>query len=140
MKFTLVIKSLLILLRFTSLSQERVDKHVLSNGMPLAELAAALKEKIKGYGPSILVGHDFGAILSTLIAKAKPDLFSGMVLINGPSPEILLNAIKNDPDQSSKSDYAYHIVKNPEKILSDNNYAFLKTYLNREENSASETY
>ncbi len=117
-----------------------VDKAELAPNSTLESLANALTEKMDGDAKAILVGHDFGAILASLISQSMPELHKKLVLINGPSPDVLLHAIKNDPVQNARSQYAYAIVRSPEIVLAEKNYAFLKSYLFRDENSPSQTY
>lgn len=89
---------------------------------------------------SIYIGNDFGAILGTMVAQHRPDLISKLVLLNGVTPDILVSGIKSDPDQASRTQYANKIIEAPEKVLSKNDFAFIRAFLFQDENEISDAY
>lgn len=105
----------------------------------LIEIADRLAAKIP-FKDAVYIGHDFGAILGTVVAQLRPELISKMILINGSTPTVLKNLIASNPDQAARSRYAEKIVKDPEQTLSYNDFIFLKAYLFKEEIGASEVY
>lgn len=115
------------------------DQKLLNENQSFFEIAEQLIAKIP-FKDAIYVGHDFGAIIGTLVASLKPDLISKLVLINGAAPYVLKEQISLNPDQAKRSSYAEKIVKSPEQTLTYNDYIFLKAYLFKEEIRASEKY
>lgn len=115
------------------------DNNLLNEQSTLFELANLLISKIP-FSNATYIGHDFGAILGTVIASLKPELISNLVLINGSTPNILREQIRNNNDQATRSKYAEKIILNPEQTLTYNNFIFLKAYLFKEEIQASDLY
>jgi pimeloyl-ACP methyl ester carboxylesterase len=115
------------------------DEKVLDENCFFEDIMDQLVSKLPNQ-KSIYIGHDFGAILGTMIAQHRPDLISKLVLINGVTPDILISGIKTDNDQSARTQYANKISGAPEQVLSKNDYAFIKAFLFKDENSISEVY
>lgn len=115
------------------------DDLLLDEHSSLEQLADLLILKIPP-GNYTLIGHDFGGILGSLIAGRRPDLVSGLVMINGPAAFVLRDQIRNDPDQTARSKYAEKIITDPEKVLSAKDFSFLKSFLFKEEIGASKNY
>jgi pimeloyl-ACP methyl ester carboxylesterase len=115
------------------------DLKSIADTSSLYDLANELKERLPP-APSVYIGHDFGGILGTLVAQKHPQLISKFILVNAPTPDILLNAIQTDEDQRARSQYAFRIAADPEKVISRNDFAFLKTFLFKDENTPSTAY
>ena len=53
----------------------------------------------------MLVGHDWGAVLSFAFAQANPELLAGVVGIAGIPLNQMLNLLETDAEQRARSDY-----------------------------------
>ena len=71
-------------------------------------LAAELHAFITEIAPNervLLVGHDWGAVLSLTFAQTYPDVLSGVVGIAGIPLNQMLNLLESDAEQRARSDY-----------------------------------
>ena len=89
-----------------------------------------------GHKRFILVGHNWGGVVAWFFAIKHPDLLDKLIIINSPHPAIFAREMLNNAAQRNASQYML-LFRNPaaEKILSDNNYAFLLQLLSEGENS-----
>ncbi|MBX9739895.1 MAG: alpha/beta hydrolase [Beijerinckiaceae bacterium] len=72
-----------------------------------ADIAAVIEAD--GKGPAIMVGHAFGNRVSRMLATARPDLVSGVVLVaanvgHAPSPPKVREAIRNSANPALPDD------------------------------------
>nr|XP_037275025.1 epoxide hydrolase 4-like [Rhipicephalus microplus] len=76
----------------------------------------------------ILVGHDWGAIVSWCFANKYPDAVDKLVVVNGGHPEALRQLLKTSPVQMLKSGYmvAFRCPKIPELWLTVDDFAEMK--------------
>lgn len=72
----------------------------------LAEDVAAIVRQL-GLGECILVGHDWGAAAAWQAAIRHPSLFSRLVILNVPHPQIFMRAVLTNPRQFLKSWYMF---------------------------------
>lgn len=56
----------------------------------MARDVLGLEEALRGTGPSVLVGHDWGALVAWAISSAHPDRFARLVAMAVPPPATLL--------------------------------------------------
>ncbi|KAH7972185.1 hypothetical protein HPB52_009029 [Rhipicephalus sanguineus] len=73
----------------------------------------------------ILIGHDWGAIVSWCFANKYPDVVDKLVAINGGHPDALRQLLKTSPAQMFKSGYviAFQCPKIPELWLTVDDFA-----------------
>ena len=66
-----------------------------------------------------LVGHDFGAMVSWVLAMSSPERINRMVIANVPHPRVMQKFIRKNFSQMRKSWYTFffRIPKLPEKIV-----------------------
>jgi pimeloyl-ACP methyl ester carboxylesterase len=68
---------------------------------------AALLETFEG--PTIVVGHDWGAAVAYGLAIARPDLVSQLVILNGVHPGPFQRALARGGDQAAASQYIHYL-------------------------------
>eukprot|EP01102_Stenamoeba_stenopodia_P004927 TRINITY_DN1542_c0_g1_i1.p1 TRINITY_DN1542_c0_g1~~TRINITY_DN1542_c0_g1_i1.p1 ORF type:complete len:330 (+),score=70.33 TRINITY_DN1542_c0_g1_i1:220-1209(+) len=76
--------------------------------------------------PITLVGHDWGGIISWVLAYRYPSLLNGLVILNSPHPSVWWNLIQTDPRQQNDSSYIL-FFESAEAVpaLSANNFTLL---------------
>lgn len=81
---------------------------------------------------NILVGHDWGGLISWELARSYPELLSGLVILNAPLPMAASENLKKDRGllltQALKSLYVglFQLPKLPERLLRVKNFALLE--------------
>jgi len=97
----------------------------------LIEDLRALAEYL-GHKKFILVGHDWGGAVAWSFAIRHPECLEKLIIINAPHPAVFARELLNNPNQQKASQYML-TLRSPEaeKILSDNNYAWLTNALFR---------
>ena len=90
-----------------------------------------------GYQKCILVGHDWGGLITWQFAYDYPDMVEKIVVLNVPHPALFTRAFNNNPRQILRSWYAFlfQIPLLPELLFQANNYqlvadAFTRTATN----------
>ncbi|MEM3526078.1 MAG: alpha/beta hydrolase [Candidatus Jordarchaeaceae archaeon] len=88
---------------------------------------------IKAFGEekAIIVGHDWGAIVSWAFAMTHPEATERLIIMNVPHPAVWQEKAKYIPRQLQKSWYIFFFQKEkvPESYLSRNNYMVLRETL-----------
>lgn len=94
---------------------EGVDNYA----MPLlvGDIAAVIAAE--GRESAIVVGHDWGGVISWNLAMTRPELVNHLIILNLPHPAGLAREIQNNPDQRRNSAYAFNFQK-PEAAKSLN--------------------
>jgi pimeloyl-ACP methyl ester carboxylesterase len=69
-----------------------------------ADVAAVIKHL--GREKAIIVGHDWGGIVSWTLAMAQPALVEKLIILNLPHPRGLSRELANNPQQQKNSQYA----------------------------------
>jgi pimeloyl-ACP methyl ester carboxylesterase len=97
----------------------------------LIEDLRALAEYL-GHKKFVLVGHDWGGAVAWSFAIRHPECLEKLIIINAPHPAVFARELLNNPNQQKASQYML-TLRSPEaeKILSDNNYAWLTNALFR---------
>jgi pimeloyl-ACP methyl ester carboxylesterase len=72
----------------------------------LAEDVAAMVRQLK-LGDCVLVGHDWGAAAAWQAAIRHPSLFSRLVILNVPHPQVFIRTLLTNPKQLLKSWYMF---------------------------------
>ena len=101
------------------ISEYKIDKLV----KDIVELIHSL-----GKERAIIVGHDWGGIVGWSIAMIAPNVVEKLIIMNAPHPALYqINAFRNLA-QMQKSWYIFFFLlqRAPEKILSANDFEFLK--------------
>lgn len=81
------------------------DAYAMKN---LVEDVRAFAEKVGGKGRKfVLVGHDWGGLLSWVFAMYHPEIIDRLVIINAPHPMIFEREMKENPVQRWGSDYTF---------------------------------
>ena len=71
----------------------------------------------------VLVGHDWGGIVSWVFSSKYDYLLEKLVIINAPHPDIYQDLLRNYLDQQKLADYAlFFRTKNAEKLISRRSY------------------
>jgi epoxide hydrolase 4 len=90
----------------------------------LAADVAALIEARAGGDPVVLVGHDWGGAVAWVTASAYPALVRGLVVINGPHPDIWARELEESAEQKQASQYiTLFLDPSAEETLSANDHA-----------------
>jgi len=84
-----------------------------------------------GEKKAIIVGHDWGAIVSWAFAMAHPEVTQRLIIMNVPHPAVWQEKAKYIARQLQKSWYIFFFQKEkvPESYFSRNNYLALKLML-----------
>lgn len=71
------------------------------------ELLADVEALLDAYGleRATLIGHDWGGILASWFAARRPERVERLILVNGPHPAALQEALLSDPIQRTASTY-----------------------------------
>jgi epoxide hydrolase 4 len=79
--------------------------------MPLlvADIGAVIKAE--GRDKAVIVGHDWGAVVSWFLATTHPEWIQALVILNAPHPNGIRREIMNNPDQRKNSQYAFNFQK-----------------------------
>lgn len=104
-----------------------VDKYrLISLTQDVLGLMNALGEK-----EAMIVGHDWGGAVAWCLAAYYPEATEKLVVLNAPHPNAYTRKISGSWRQLQKSWYVFFFQTPdiPEKVLSRNNYAFLKSML-----------
>lgn len=90
----------------------------------------ALLDHLSPGKPAVLVGHDWGGIISWAFASYYPDYLSHLVIINAPHPATLARELATNSAQQKAISYTA-LLRSPqaEAILSADNYARLAASL-----------
>lgn len=93
----------------------------------LATDAIELLERLApGRSDSVLIGHDWGALIAHAAAGARPDLLSHLITMAVPHQASLMDSFLNDPDQLQRSWYIFVFqTLLAETAVAANNYAFI---------------
>jgi len=108
---------------------EGVEKYSLSL------LAGDIMGLIRALGEekAIIIGHDWGGAVAWSFAAFSPEATERLVILNAPHPNAYTTKTKSSLRQLQKSWYVFFFQTPdiPEKVLSRNNYFFLKEMLRR---------
>lgn len=104
---------------------------LLNSGVSLQELSLLLEARLPPE-PAVYVGHDFGGILSILIARRHPERFAELILVNSAEPELLRSLMQQDGDQQRRSAYVPRLLSATPAEIQASDCAFLAHYLFRE--------
>lgn len=76
-----------------------------------------------GRQQAVVVGHDWGGMVTWACARLAPERLTRLVIINAPHPVIFGRELANNPDQQSASEYIQRLrAPEAEASLSDNHY------------------
>jgi pimeloyl-ACP methyl ester carboxylesterase len=70
----------------------------------IGDVAAVIKDA--GPGTAILIGHDWGGMISWSVAMYRPELIGKLVILNLPHPRGLNRELVHNPEQQKNSQYA----------------------------------
>ena len=99
------------------------------------EMLTRFVEEVAG-GPSVVVGHSMGGLLTLLLAATRPDLVTAAVLMSAASPpgesghalpadqENLLDAVLGDLESGAQIAHAMVVAQGPEQLV-DQAFAFM---------------
>ena len=74
--------------------------------------------------PIWLVGHDWGGVVAWVVAHQYPELLKGLIIANGPHPDIFARELSENPAQQEASSYIDFLnAPGSELILSANDFA-----------------
>ena len=101
------------------ISEYKIDKVV----NDIIELIHSLSKE-----RAIVVGHDWGGVISWFIAMSEPNVVEKLVIMDAPHPGLSLKKGLMNLTQLQRSWYIFFFLlqKVPEKILGANDFAFLK--------------
>lgn len=85
-----------------------------------------------GHQRMVLVAHDWGGGVAWAFANRHPERLDKLVIINSPHPAVFARELLNNPRQQAASAYM-NMFRQPdaERILSENNYAYLSEALSK---------
>lgn len=92
-----------------------------------------------GEEKAFIVGHDWGAAVAWHIATCYPGWVNKMVILNVPHPSVMVNVVQRNFSQLRKSWYIFffQIPGLPERLLKQNEFAFLRNALLNTSNPGS---
>ncbi|HWE51807.1 MAG TPA: alpha/beta hydrolase [Bryobacteraceae bacterium] len=70
----------------------------------VGDVAAVIKDA--GGSSAIVIGHDWGGMISWQLAMARPELVDKLVILNLPHPRGLARELVHNPEQAKNSQYA----------------------------------
>jgi len=96
--------------------------------------------KSLGHEKFVLVAHDWGGVVAWSFAMRYPDILEKFIIINAPHPGVFARLLAENRDQQSSSQYI-RMFRTPEaeRILSQNNYAYLLNAIQTEATRFTET-
>lgn len=96
----------------------------------ISHLVADVAGLIEALGEqqAIVVGHDWGGGVAWAVAMYRPDVVDKLIILNAPHLGVFQQHILKNPRQSMRSWYMFffQIRDVPEKLLSLNDYAFVR--------------
>lgn len=112
----------------------KTDKPSDVDNYRLNVLAGDILGLIKALGETraMIVGHDWGGVVAWSLAAFNPEHIEKLVILNAPHPNAYTSRAKLSLRQLQKSWYIFffQIPDVPEKVLSQNDYSFLKNMVN----------
>ena len=78
--------------------------------------------------PPLVVGHDWGGVVAWTLASVAGDKLAGLVIANGPHPNVFANELATNPEQQEASGYVKLLISaGSEAVLAADGYeAFSK--------------
>lgn len=77
--------------------------------------------------PVWLVGHDWGGLVAWYIASRFPSRVRGVMIVNGPHPEVYTDLLRSDPEQARAARYVTKLcAPNAADLCAADNFAFLR--------------
>ena len=70
----------------------------------VGDVAAVIKDT--GASSAIVIGHDWGGMISWNLAMSRPELVDKLIILNLPHPRGLARELVNNPEQAKNSQYA----------------------------------
>lgn len=70
----------------------------------VGDVAAVIKDA--GASSAIIVGHDWGGMISWNLAMAHPEMVEKLIILNLPHPRALARELVHNPEQAKNSQYA----------------------------------
>lgn len=94
----------------------------------LAEILIAFISSVRvGSEKITLIGHDWGGILSWVLAASFPEYFDKLIIINAPHPVLFSEILANNPEQQDASEYIKVLLQEDAcEKLNKHNYAWLR--------------
>jgi pimeloyl-ACP methyl ester carboxylesterase len=85
-----------------------------------------------GHERFVVVGHDWGGVVSWALAAAHPEHVEKLVIINAPHPDVFARELAHNPAQQQAASYM-QFFRSPqaEAVLSANDYAPLTDMMRR---------
>ncbi len=76
--------------------------------------------------PVLLVGHDWGGAVAWVVGAQHPDKLSGLIIANGPHPNVFSRELAENPDQQAASSYvSLLLTEGSETAMGGNDFALL---------------
>jgi len=93
----------------------------------LAQDTVALARALSPDRPTVLIGHDWGAIASYGALAASPETFAAAVTMAVPHPLSFLGNLRRQPDQLRRSWYMlfFQLPRLPEYVIPREDFAFI---------------
>ena len=100
----------------------QADYHIDHLVADIAGLLGSLGTKV------VLVGHDWGGPVAWVVAHRHPELLNGLVIINGPHPDVFLRELAENPDQQqARAGLDQLVAEGSEDVLAASDFSFLGT-------------
>lgn len=81
----------------------------------VSDVAAVIQDA--GAEKAIIVGHDWGGMVSWTLAMTKPEMVEKLIICNLPHPKGLSRELANNPKQQENSEYARRFQKKGTHLL-----------------------